>query len=78
MINICIPHIVIEPIAGKLSTRVWLSTTQKEQQDNIKLWLKRFKMNVEVVAQLGKTKLPVKEFINLKAERNSDRQKYQK
>ncbi len=69
MINICIPHIVIEPIAGKLSTRVWLSTTKKENnEDNIKLLAQKVqKMNVEVVAQLGKTKLPVKEFINLKA-----------
>jgi flagellar motor switch protein FliM len=68
MINICIPHIVIEPIAGKLSTRVWLSATKKEDNEkSTKFLIQRVqKMNAVVMAELGKTKLPVKEFINLK------------
>ena len=30
MINICIPHMVVEPIVSKLSTRFWFSNIEKE------------------------------------------------
>ena len=30
MINLCIPHMVVEPIVSKLSTRFWFSNEDKE------------------------------------------------
>jgi flagellar motor switch protein FliM len=69
MINICIPHIVIEPIVTKLSAKVWMSSTKKESERSHSKCLVRKIRNLKAVvkAELGKTKLPVKEFINLKA-----------
>ena len=38
MLNVCIPHIVIEPILDKLSTKYWFSTEQKELSEK-ECWL---------------------------------------
>ena len=32
MINICIPHVVLEPIIPKLSVHYWMQTTQERTQ----------------------------------------------
>ncbi|MCD5410654.1 MAG: flagellar motor switch protein FliM [Clostridiales bacterium] len=67
MMNICIPHIVIEPILGKLSTKFWFSKISKEITENEKDSLKRNleKGKLKVSAILGKTEITVKEFIGL-------------
>jgi len=67
MINMCIPHIVIEPILDKLSTKLWFSSTKREiTKNDIILVEKRLKnASVPVNAVLGSTKLKVKEILDL-------------
>ena len=38
MINLCIPHIVIEPIAPKLSAKMWFSSKREEGAKNLHLY----------------------------------------
>lgn len=67
MINICIPHIVVEPIVSKLSTRLWFSNIQKEATPEMKAAIEKRVQNTPVTlkAVLGKTTVPVNEFIDL-------------
>ncbi|AEE91379.1 Flagellar motor switch protein FliM [Tepidanaerobacter acetatoxydans Re1] len=67
MINICIPHIVLEPIIPKLSTRIWLSTSKQEQAETTKQFIteKVYDTKTEIRAELGRTLITVGEFINL-------------
>jgi len=68
MLNICIPHMVIEPIIPKLSTRVWLSNTKKENnnEDEYFITKKITAVNTEVRAVIGKARIKVQDFVNLK------------
>ncbi|MDD4569150.1 MAG: flagellar motor switch protein FliM [Tepidanaerobacteraceae bacterium] len=70
MLNICLPHIVLEPIISKLSTRIWLSTSKREQSEKSQTLLtkKIYNMKTQLRAVLGKTHIPVGEFINLTVE----------
>ena len=67
MMNICIPHIVIESIMDKLNTRHWFA--QKEQElgpsyeQDIEKMIQRSKVPIRAV--LGQTRVTVKEFLNL-------------
>ncbi|MDI6601745.1 MAG: flagellar motor switch protein FliM [Thermoanaerobacteraceae bacterium] len=64
---VCIPHIVIEPIISKLSTRFWYSTpnTQINRQD-VKNIEKRLKSTyVTLIGVLGKAELRVSDIIDL-------------
>lgn len=67
MINICIPHMVVEPIVSKLSTRFWFSTVEKEatpeMKDSIEIKVENTKVPVKAV--LGKSTISVNEFIDL-------------
>lgn len=69
LINICIPHIVIEPILDKLSTKLWFSTTKKETTETDKeLLRKRIKnTSVNLSAVIGSTQIKVKDLINLQS-----------
>jgi len=68
MMNICIPHIVIEPITSKLSTKYWFSSgvtkeSTPETKDAIE---KKVQYTpVTLTARLGKTTISVGDFINL-------------
>lgn len=67
MMNICIPHLVIESIMDKLNTKFWFA--QKEQElgpsyeEYIQKMIQKSKVPVKVV--LGKTHITVKEFLEL-------------
>lgn len=67
LINICFPHIVIEPILQKLSTRYWFSNTKKENDfkyfEKMELQIKRASLPIKVC--LGKSTLTVKEILEL-------------
>ncbi|TYQ13168.1 UNVERIFIED_CONTAM: flagellar motor switch protein FliM [Acetivibrio alkalicellulosi] len=67
MINICIPHMVVEPIVSKLSTKFWFSTVEKEatkeNKDTIEHKIGSTKVPVRAV--LGRTTIPVGDFIEL-------------
>ena len=67
MINICIPHMVVEPIVSKLSTRFWFSNIQKEATAEMKTAIENKVRNtpVPIKAVLGKTTISVHEFIDL-------------
>lgn len=68
MINICIPHIVLEPIISKLSVHYWMETSTKERNpetfDTLSKNLKE--VTVEGKAILGNSQIKVDELLNLK------------
>lgn len=68
MINICIPHMVIEPILPQLSSKLWFSTSgKKEMTDNernaLEVGLSRSEIDLSVV--IGRTLIDVHDFLNL-------------
>ena len=67
MINICIPHMVVEPIVSKLSTRFWFSSVEKEatpeMKDAIEAKVRNTMMPVKTL--LGRTSITVNDFIEL-------------
>lgn len=67
MFNICIPHIVIESIMDKLTTKLWFSKTKKtSKKDNIEIIEKRLKNAlIELKAELASSDLTVKELLDL-------------
>ena len=69
-VNFCIPHIVIEPIAQKLSSTNWFSVTKDEAESLIYKEQLEFKLEhtyVDVSAVVGKTTVMVSDFVNLQA-----------
>jgi len=67
MINICIPHMVVEPIVSKLSTKYWFSNSEKEKTPENKEMIEQRIENtrVPVRAVLGKSTILVDEFLEL-------------
>lgn len=67
MLNFCIPHVVLEPVLDKLSTRLWFSSSsRKEDGQNIELIENRLRTaKVLVKSELGKSILTVKEILEL-------------
>ncbi len=67
MINLCIPHMVVEPIVSKLSTKFWFSTiekeTTKETKQNIENKIEQTQVPVKAI--LGKTAISVGDFVEL-------------
>lgn len=69
MINICIPHVVIEPILASLSSRLWFSTSgKKEISEAEKRALERniSKSKVKLKAVIGKSTITVGELLTLR------------
>ena len=70
MINICIPHIVLEPIISKLSVHYWMQTNAKKRDpeaiEKIEQNLQGAKVGVSTI--LGEAKISIKEFLDLKSE----------
>lgn len=68
MINICIPHIVLEPIIPKLSVHYWMQTVTKkrdpEAYENISGNIEQAK--IETKALLGKSSITIDQFLKLK------------
>jgi len=69
MINICIPHIVVEPIVSKLSTKFWFATTEKEVTEETKRSIenKIEKTPVIIRAMLGRTTVTVADLLELQS-----------
>lgn len=67
MINICIPHIVLEPIISKLSVHYWMQSTAKKRDpkayENISNNLQQAQIDVKAV--LGNTEITIDQFLNL-------------
>lgn len=67
MLNICLPHIVLEPIIDKLSTKFWFASVSKTvtEEDRQKLQNRIEKTNVDIIAEIAHTHITVKDFIQL-------------
>lgn len=67
MINICIPHVVLEPIVPNLSVRYWMQTNKKEvSPEQLEVLEGRVKKaELQIVAELGKSDLTIEDFLLL-------------
>lgn len=67
MINICLPHVLLEPIIPKLSVHYWMQTNNKERMpEEISLLERRIKKaELPIQAILGESSISVQEFLNL-------------
>lgn len=67
MINICIPHVVLEPIVPNLSVQYWMQSNTKEATDEQKEMLeKRIKQSeLPVIAELGTTDITIEDFLTM-------------
>lgn len=68
MVNICIPHYVIEPILPSLSSRLWFATSNKrevteEERDALETGISKSKLNLTTV--VGGSSISVSELLNL-------------
>lgn len=68
MINICIPHILLEPIIPKLSAHYWMQTTTKERDMEAygKLERNLKQTHVELKAILGESMISLNQLMGLK------------
>lgn len=68
MMNICIPHIVLEPIIPKLTAHYWMQTGAKERDPETyaKLTTLVQDVNVSATAILGRTVITLQQLLNLK------------
>jgi flagellar motor switch protein FliM len=68
MINFCIPYLTIEPIIGKLSTQFWFSTVHRgTTTENLTVLKDKLAtIDVDVVAEIGKINIPVREVLSLR------------
>ncbi|KPU28208.1 flagellar motor switch protein FliM [Caloranaerobacter sp. TR13] len=68
MANICIPHLTIEPILNKLSTKLWYSTNNKDiDSTEMEIVEKRIKkVKVPLIAEIGSTMITVKDLLDLR------------
>lgn len=67
LMNICIPHVVLEPIIPNLSIHYWMQNSQKKNSEieveSLKQRIKHAKL--PVIALLGETEITIQEFLNL-------------
>ncbi len=65
MINICLPHVVLEPIVPNLSVRYWMQSNTKEMSpEQVRMLENRVKQaELPVIAELGTTTLSVEDFL---------------
>lgn len=69
MMNICLPHKVIEPILPNLSTKLWFSDMSKkkvtaEQRSEVQKQLKKSKLSLKAI--IGRTTINVQELLNVR------------
>ncbi len=67
LLNICLPHLVIEPIIDKLSTRFWFASISKAvtEEDREKLQKRIEKSQIDVMAELSHTFITVRDFLEM-------------
>lgn len=68
MLNICIPHIILEPIIPKLSAHYWMQAEKKNRDATAfnKMSKNLKQTDVEVKAILGESTIAINEFLTLK------------
>ncbi|RKQ19802.1 flagellar motor switch protein FliM [Ureibacillus endophyticus] len=67
MINICIPHVVLEPIIHNLSVQYWMQSNTKEAtpEQSKALETKVKQAQLPVIAELGTTDITIEDFLYL-------------
>jgi len=67
MLNFCIPHVVLEPILEKLSTKLWFSRNERNKKDNNPHIIEDRLKSAKVVlkAEIGKSILSIGEIREL-------------
>lgn len=67
MINLCIPHVVIEPVMSKLSVHHWFVSQKKTRapEEVHQLEHRVSKAKLPIVAELGHSQISIQEFLNL-------------
>lgn len=67
MINICIPHVVLEPIVPNLSARYWMqSNTKQISEEQVRTLEGRVKQaSLPVVTELGNTDISIHDFLTM-------------
>ncbi|MGN8770937.1 flagellar motor switch protein FliM [Paenibacillus barengoltzii] len=67
MINLCIPHVVIEPIMPKLSVHHWFVSQKKSRApEEVEALRNRVnKAKLPIIAELGESQITVREFLSL-------------
>lgn len=67
MINLCIPHVVLEPIMARLSTHQWFTSEKKSRvpEEIDALRLRVTKAELPILAELGESRINVAEFLGL-------------
>ena len=67
MINICLPHVVLEEILPKLSVHYWMQTKKKQRKpgeiENLEYTINLAPL--EVQAELGRSEISIHEFLHL-------------
>ncbi|HWK22270.1 MAG TPA: flagellar motor switch protein FliM [Ureibacillus sp.] len=65
MINICIPHVVLEPIIKNLSVQYWMQSNTKEASPEQSQMLERRvkQAQLPLVAELGTTSISIEDFL---------------
>jgi len=67
MINLCIPHVVLEPIIPRLSVHYWMQSDRKEPKPNeIEALKKHIQLaDITISAELGSSELAIQDFLQL-------------
>jgi len=67
MINICIPHVVLEPIVHNLSVQYWMQSNAKEPTEAQKkaLETKVKQSDLELIVELGTSSITIEEFLTM-------------
>lgn len=67
MINICIPHVVLEPIVPNLSVRYWMQTNTKEMSpEQTQMLERRVKQaQLPLSVELGITDITIEDFLSM-------------
>ncbi|RLL45325.1 flagellar motor switch protein FliM [Oceanobacillus piezotolerans] len=67
VMNICIPHVILEPIITKLSAHYWMQTSEKERNpesyDKLSNHLTRAEVDIKAI--LGESSISIQEFLDL-------------
>lgn len=66
LINICIPHVVLEPIIPNLSMHYWMENQKKSTEVEVQAIKNRIQQaRLPVIAQLGETEITIDDFLQL-------------
>lgn len=69
MINICIPHVVLEPIIPRLSVHYWMQAEKKEREPKQMAVIEKTiqKADVPIIVELGTADISIQDFLMLAA-----------